>query len=70
MSIKIQFEIRCFDRDLIILLEDQSDIGRAHDIMYEAYNDWCDGAEQCGDMCCEEYIIDCLKEAEIKFRSE
>lgn len=70
MSTKIHFEITCFERMLVITIENQDDLGKAYDIMYNAYDEWCDGVEQCGDMCCEEYITSCLREAGIKFRGE
>lgn len=70
MKTEIQFQIPCFERELVVIVANKSDIDKAYNIMNKAYDDWCEGLEVCGDMCCEEYIISCLREAGIELRGE
>lgn len=64
---RMEFYVACFDRDLIIELKNEEDTTRAEEIMSEAYDRWCEQPEEVGDICCEEYICDCLKSADVDF---
>lgn len=67
MKARIEFEIRCIDREFIIELENESDISKSEHIMSAAYDNWCENPEDVGDSCCEEYICKCLKDSGIEF---
>lgn len=64
---RIVFNIHCFDRELVIDLENKLDFEQAENIMNEAYDKWCEEPDEVGDVCCEEYICECLDKTGIKF---
>lgn len=64
---RITYYIRCFERDLIIDLEHREVRSIAEAIVEKAYDNWCEQSDKIGDMCCEEYICQCLKDHEIEF---
>ena len=57
----LNFEIRCFERELVIKLHNENDFARAEKLMEIAYDKWCDSVKEVGDSCCEEYICEYLK---------
>ena len=64
---RINFYIHCFDRELVIELENESDFIEAEFIINTAYDEWCENSEEVGDICCEEYICSILKKNGIRF---
>lgn len=64
---KIEFYIHCFDRVLTIDLKNPKDRAEAQCIMEKAYDEWVDPTDNIGDVCCEEYICECLKNKGINF---
>lgn len=64
---RINFYIHCFDRELVIELENEPDFTEAKFIINMAYDEWCNNSKEVADMCCEEYICSRLKEKGIKF---
>lgn len=65
-KVKINYYVRCFDRDLSLRV-DAEQVEQANEIMEEAYNLWHEDTEG---MCCEEFILEKLKEAGIWFEEE
>lgn len=63
----LNFEIRCFERDLIIKLHNDNDFARAEKLMEIAYDKWVSELEEVGDSCCEEYICEFLKTNGVEF---
>ena len=63
---EIIFYIECFDRYLLVTVE-KRDEERTKLIMDKAYAFWVSEDEKVGDVCCEEYICDALRENQIKF---
>lgn len=62
--VKIYYFVHCFERYLIIEVE-ESKKEQAEHIIDSAYDDWCN-SDTCE--CCEEYILSCLADAGIAFR--
>lgn len=63
----INFEIRCFERYLTINVANDAQKEEAERLLSEAYDRWCEQTDDVGDSCCEEYIINSLKETGIHF---
>ena len=61
---RIEFDVRCLERDLIIEVEAAAE-DEAKTIMLQAYDDWCEDDDG---YCCEEYILIKLSEAGIEYR--
>lgn len=64
---KIEFYIHCFDRVFIIELNNPNDMSEAKRIIEKSYDEWVDPMDDIGDVCCEEYICECLIKEGIVF---
>lgn len=63
MRTTIDYYVYCFDRYLTVAVND-TDKEQAEKIMDEAYDEWHNSDPV---MCCEEYILHCLKQHDIAF---
>ena len=58
--VELRYDIVCFDREFVIEVSERyKDV--AYKIIDAAYSKWCDSDDEVADMCCEEYINNCLK---------
>ena len=64
---RVEFYVACFDRVLIVELKNPKDKDKAQRFTEEAYDEWLNPTYDIGDVCCEEYICECLKEKGIEF---
>lgn len=60
---RIDYDVFCFNRVLSVEVSEQNK-EKAFQIIDKAYEDW---QELESDECCEEYILGCLKSANIAF---
>lgn len=66
-TVTIDFEIICYNRSLQVSLDSRCE-KQAIAIMQERYDRWVEHEdEDVLGTCCEEYIIDGLEEADLKF---
>ena len=63
---RIEFYIRCFDRDLIIEINKKFK-ERAEALLETVYEYWIEGSDDVWCECCEEYMCDCLRKAGLEF---
>lgn len=69
-EVTLMVDIECYNRSLNVIV-DRSQADKAAAIMDQRYNSWVEGkADDVGDSCCEEYILEGLKAANINFTFE
>lgn len=62
-----EYYIYCYERNLVLEI-DPADKQRVSEICEAAYDFWVNNADEVGDICCEEYIVEQIEAAGIKYR--
>lgn len=67
-KVMVTFYVYCFERFLNVMITNIEDEQRTKELMQIAYDTWAgDETDELGDVCCEEYICEQLKENGIDF---